>query len=423
MSYDYLAHTIASIQSQVSALGLAEEQAERAKDQQARSRAESLRRKLLQDVDPSLLFCYLAATEAANKELLRAVWQKEAPTDALAALKRWELDKFFETYWLKAEPDLAALGPYAFSLRFTFRLAQPYFSRDDNAFYIVDNPIARDRTFGLPIVRPSSWKGNLRAGLRSLGYDDSNPAVSRLFGERVDESGHAGRLIFFPTFFGRTGLEIINPHERTSRVGTVPILFETVPTGAEGAFTLLYAPFDRLGEDPAHTAREAAEDLVTVARGVEAMLRTYGFSAKKTIGFGLAQDAVPDGLLRIVIPAAVAPPTALSQREARPSEPPLPRYLEAPGRLKPEYLNPDGSFRERAPEELARMKKSARQEYEKARAWFQRQQSETRAPEPTERAPEPSPPERVTACSFGALSELVSRARDMAASLAPGGVP
>lgn len=423
MSYDYLAHTIASIQSQIDALILAERDAERAKDPQARSRAESLRQKLLQEVDPSLLFCYLAATKAASKDLLRAVWQKQAPTDALAALKRWELDRFFETTWLKHDPDPAPLGPYAFSLRFTFRLAQPYFSRDDNAFYIVDNPIARDRTFGLPIVRPSGWKGNLRAAVDRLGHGDNDPAVRRLFGKRVDESGHAGRLIFFPTFFGRTGLEIINPHERATRVGTVPILFETVPAGTEGTFTLLYAPYDRLGEDPAVTAREVAEDLVTVARGVEAMLRTYGFSAKKTIGFGLVQDIVSEGLLRIVLPAGVGSPAAVPQGEARPPEPTLPRYLEAPGRLKREYLNPDGSFRERTPEELAQMKKSARQEYEKARAWFQRQQAEPPPPAPAAKAPEPPPAERVSAHSFGALSELVPLARQIAESLAPGGAP
>ncbi|MDI7277051.1 MAG: RAMP superfamily CRISPR-associated protein, partial [Anaerolineae bacterium] len=233
MSFDYLAHTIASVQGQIDAL--AEKEAGQTRDRQAREHTEQLRRRLLQDADPSLLFHYLAATKATAKDALRTAWQGGAlDVDALAPLKRWQLDGFLEACWLNADPDPAPLGPHAFSLRFTFCLAQPYFSRDENALYIVDNPIARDRTFGLPIVRPSGWKGNLRAALRNLGYDDGDPTVSRLFGKRVDESGQAGRLIFLPTFFTCTGLEIINPHDRATRVGTAPILFETVPPGAEG---------------------------------------------------------------------------------------------------------------------------------------------------------------------------------------------
>jgi CRISPR-associated protein Cmr2 len=53
--------------------------------------------------------------------------------------------------------------------------------------------------------------------------------------------------------------------------------------------------------------------------------------------------------------------------------PNLPKYLQAPGKLKDEYLNPDGTFRERSEAELKGMSKSDRQEYEKARRWWERE--------------------------------------------------
>ncbi|HOK59026.1 MAG TPA: hypothetical protein PLW12_08280, partial [Methanothrix sp.] len=51
----------------------------------------------------------------------------------------------------------------------------------------------------------------------------------------------------------------------------------------------------------------------------------------------------------------------------------LPKYLQAPGKLKDEYLNPDGTFRERSQAELEKMSKSQLQEYEKAKKWWERE--------------------------------------------------
>jgi len=64
-------------------------------------------------------------------------------------------------------------------------------------------------------------------------------------------------------------------------------LFECVPAGAQGVFTLLYAPFDQVGQPPAETRGQVAEDLPLVVAGVEAMLTRYGFGAKTTVGCGL----------------------------------------------------------------------------------------------------------------------------------------
>ena len=197
--------------------------------------------------------------------------------------------------------DLSLLPTCSFTLRFTFTLAQPYLSKDDNPFYVIDNPIVRDRLFGLPLVRPSSWKGNLASALRQLGQNEGDVPWQRLFGKvnEANDEGQAGRLIFFPTFFTQTGLEIINPHDRRTRVGKNPILFESVPIGAKGTFTLLYVPFDRVGKEQQETAAQVAEDLPLLAKGLQAMFTVYGFSAKRTSGFGLAKETVSDGKLEV----------------------------------------------------------------------------------------------------------------------------
>ncbi|RKZ00644.1 MAG: hypothetical protein DRQ10_03790, partial [Candidatus Hydrothermota bacterium] len=78
--------------------------------------------------------------------------------------------------------------------------------------------------------------------------------------------GYQGSLHFYPTFFDRIGLEVINPHDRNTGAGKKPIYFECVPAGTPGVFTLLYVP-------PVNTDENTARaDLKAVAKGVQAML-------------------------------------------------------------------------------------------------------------------------------------------------------
>lgn len=329
--------------------------------------------------------------------------------------------------------DLAILPSYSFTLRFTFTLARPYLSKDDNAFYIIDNPIARDKVFRLPLVRPSSWKGNLYSALwhKELKKKEDDERLQRLFGivcntqgETGEAEGHAGRLIFFPTFFTQTSLEIINPHNRKTKVGMDPILFESVPTGAKGTFTLLYMPFDRVGEDEQITRAEVAEDLSLLARGVQAMFRICGFSAKRTSGFGLAQEDGLQGILQMRV-EEFTPSTTPAPLSKPIVQPQLARYLVAPNKLKPEYMNPDGTFRERGEKELQAMKKADRQVYDKAKGWWESKgkalanqssaQPETVAPIET-----PREPQWLTR-PFESFTELVTQADEAAQWLNAGG--
>ncbi len=360
-------------------------------------------------------------------DALRAAWGRErlrvmAPEPATAL---WQAIA-------APTPDLSILPTCSFTLSFTFTLAQPYISRDDNPFYIVDNPIVRDKVFQLPLVRPSSWKGNLRAALWQLGYRHDgekykDERIQRMFGEtRGDEGGQAGRLIFFPTFFTETGLEIINPHDRTRRVGKTPILFESVPISAKGTFTLLYVPFDRVGQDERETRLQLAEDLPLLAEGVKAMFTVYGFSAKRTSGFGVAQETVGEGTLTlrfVGLQAAAPPPPAVPSAPAQA----LPRYLEAPGRLKPEYLTADGTFRYRSEADLKAMKKADRQLYDKAKAWWEREgkalAEQGPQPEPAVTVPPPAPALAWPSWEFKSFDELVRLADQVAQQLTKGGAP
>ncbi len=237
-------------------------------------------------------------------------------------------------------PDLSIFPHGSWAANIPFTLRRPYISRDDQEFYIFDNPVKKEWVFKVPYVAPSQWKGALRSVMvRQLvewwrGQSDRGPEdfahrrlqlavlfgdekgegsgrvegvaeyldkvggeeAARLFREKVKERfgisgsenspmpGFRGRLHFYPTFFGKIGLEVINPHDRETGVGKNPIYFECVPAGTAAAFTILYMPLDVEPVDEG-TVRT---DIRVVAGGIRAMLTTYGFGAKASSGYGVA---------------------------------------------------------------------------------------------------------------------------------------
>lgn len=193
--------------------------------------------------------------------------------------------------------NLKHLPKGSFAIQFEFKLKKPYISKDDEPLYIIDNPVRKERVFKVPMVSASSWKGALRSAVRVIREHDSwedersDALMARLFGNIKGEQEHrnirAGRLYFYPTFFDKIGLEVINPHERKTGVGTQPIYIETVPAGATGTFSLLYVPLD-CSDDSDKVIEEAKEDAPIVAEGIKKMLTELGFGAKTSSGFGVA---------------------------------------------------------------------------------------------------------------------------------------
>lgn len=237
--------------------------------------------------------------------------------------------------WQPFVPDFVALPTYSAFLQFRFTLASPYISRDDEIFHINENSVRKDKVFKVPMMAGTGWKGNMRwtaTHLMVLRWHETKIAeklaedrfrLSLLFGDEAGEverkrlaefldglsteaaslyrrkvrahftlaenkplPNHAGRLRFYPTFFNRIGLEVINPHDRKTRAGKQPIYFECVPAGDEGCFSLLYLPFEGV------TQKEAKDDLGWVAKAIREMMQTYGFSAKKSSGFGEAENGI-----------------------------------------------------------------------------------------------------------------------------------
>lgn len=310
--------------------------------------------------------------EKPSADDFRDAWVKSAVAKKLPMISTPEIWKIIE----EQKPDLALFPEYSWFIQLKITLTQPYLSRDDNLFYIIDNPVKRDKIFNRPYVAASSWKGCLRSALWHLDhekYAGGAEITRRLFGNErgIDEQERlrAGRLYFYPTFFNQIDLEVINPHDRKTRAGKRPIYLECVRVGAAGVFTLLYLPFDRIGLDESDTRLQVNEDLQAVAAGLPAMFTVYGFGAKTSSGYGTAKDGGLDGLLAM---RAVIGRRQEHHVQAGP-QPGLPRYLEAPDKLKPEFRNEDGSFRTRSEEEIARLKKKDKQLYEKARAWWEKE--------------------------------------------------
>lgn len=242
------------------------------------------------------------------------------------------------------EPDLARLPENSFFLYVPLTLATPYISRDDEPFYVHENPVRKDHVLKVPIVASTGWKGAFRAALRrTLPADDDDDRVTFLLGNAKGEGGEAGgdlrrgRLSFYPTFFDDLAVQVINPHLRETSAGDKPIHIESVPRKAKGTFALLYTPLvprDSLSALP--TWEEVLTDLDRVGRATRVLLADLGFGAKTGSGMGRAEDEVSGAYLLVhrwietLLPLSPPPPGERPPQEFVPDD--------------PEFLDPEGNW-------------------------------------------------------------------------------
>jgi CRISPR-associated protein Cmr2 len=183
-----------------------------------------------------------------------------------------------------------------------FELLQPWYSKDDRPFHVLDNPVRKDRVFGVPYMSAASWKGLLRwacrmeAGLREHleqhegkmeGWKDPDWVVHFFGNEKGEEANfRQGALAFYPSWFDKIGFEVINPHSRAKRAGRQPIFYEVVPAGTRGVLRMLYAP---VGGVPRLSIGDQIWMLQSLVSAVNSLVTVYGFSAKRTAGWGIAK--------------------------------------------------------------------------------------------------------------------------------------
>lgn len=401
------------------------EQARKQRDTNSRQQAEAAMRQAANGaakIEPHLAYLWYEARDSELDNSIRDAWQQRLAVINLLQAQKEHFDfcKIPEIFRFTPNvSDAARLPLFGFLLHIPFRLQTPYLSKDERDFYLLDNPLRREKIFQTPMIAATGWKGALRTALWQLSYDEDHEVIQRLFGNpRGSEDGQAGRLHFYPTFFNqidKVKLEVINPHDRETGVGARgPILMECVPRGATGELVLLYVPFGSIDSNGNDTETEVALDLAILVEGIQAMLTIYGFGAKTSSGFGLAEDRLANkGILALrgELPGLAV----VAASEPEPATPALPRYLESPTRLHPDFRQPDDSLKTESEYETfiksrgGQYSKKDKQLYEKAQKWWERegrQSAEASLREPAETPLPAHPPPAITELPFSSLSEL-----------------
>jgi CRISPR-associated protein Cmr2 len=452
MERDYYAFRQAQLSNSLSELEQAAVQLDQAKDQKDKNARQQAEGKMKQTankavkIEPHLAYLlFWADKEDADKNTKNVTGKVQKKAGEERAKRASEIANSIRDAWQKSlaasaipeafrlMPDITAvvhMPPLSFLVHVPFRLQKPYLSKNERDFYILDNPLRKEKIFQMPMVAATGWKGALRAALWQLGYKEDHEVILRLFGNpRRSEEGQAGRLYFYATFFDKISLEVINPHNRATGVGERgPILMECVPQETTGDLVMLYVPFGPIEQSEDERCAEVAQDLAVLTEGIQAMLTTYGFGAKTSSGFGTVEDRLAGKgtlALRAELTDLAASTGAASEPEQR--APGLPRYLESRTRLHDDFRQPDGSLKSEAEYEVfvksrgGQYTKKDKQLYEKAQKWWERegrQLAEATAQEPT---PEPAQTPPVTKMDFDTLSKLRDLAKDVATHLRNGG--
>ncbi len=250
---------------------------------------------------------------------------------------------------MSAPINFSLLPKGSWLLEFPLILSKPFLSKDDIPFYIIDNPIRKDKAFGIPFISATSWKGNLRWTMMKLFLEPSADKPedfarirfqhTLLFGmekgwnetkgwtdyldnlcpsakeryrhmltqkftktKKSAKDVHVkGMLQFYPSFWNEIDMLVINPHDRRTKTGKDPIYFEVVPEGATSFFQLAYIPLYWLDLPDEELIKKVIEDLKAVIAGLREMMLTYGFSAKKSSGFGVIKNGWDKSESRIEI--------------------------------------------------------------------------------------------------------------------------
>lgn len=76
-------------------------------------------------------------------------------------LNNWDVHPLVSILTIET-PKMESLPKKSWFLSFKFRLATPIICKDDETFYLHDNPFHKEKVFKVPLYPASSWKGRLR---------------------------------------------------------------------------------------------------------------------------------------------------------------------------------------------------------------------------------------------------------------------
>lgn len=284
---------------------------------------------------------------------LKSMKVQNAPIHYLknSSFNKISIDSAYNLYALSGVLKINAINklislhnPFSFAIQGRFELLSPFYSADDDHYYIIDNPVLKENVFKVPMMRGSSWKGVLATAIRAVIKKNKNDLLEnymsfvRLFGAGSEEFRNMinlvsekeiknddfqkklrwyaitklgkqldltvnnldkkildeikkkslqvqrGRLIFYPTYFDKLGLEMINPHKRRTKAGTNPVYYEVVPKGASGIFQLLYIPADGITQSEHELKEEVEKDFDLLTNGLKRIFQEQQNDAQIKIG-------------------------------------------------------------------------------------------------------------------------------------------
>ena len=314
--------------------------------------------------------------------------------------------------------NINLLPENSFFVQFEFILKRPFYSKDDDQFYIIDNPICKESVFKVPMVRPSGWAGALKNAIVNNDkekHDElESQSIDRLFGYVSDkeDDNKKGFLMLFPTYFDNIKFEIINPHDRKTKAGKNPIYYEVVPAKSTGLFSLLYVPFYISDEEKSHVNDKIAFDIDLVAKGLKSMFLTYGFGAKTSSGFGIVEDKLENGKITLKTKNI----TVSTQVEVKPPEKNFEKYLDEDGKVKEIFMGSgeDGLLSNKEYNNKAsQFRESSLSEFKKFRTWYKCHAGDWQKYLQSKEKPSPEWP----AWPFKTFDELIDVAKNISQNL------
>jgi hypothetical protein len=204
-----------------------------------------------------------------------------------------------------AEDALLGYPTYSARLVLEFELKTPLLTKDDDPFYLFDNPARKDHVFQRPFLSAASIKGlsvdayqralpnsalnnNKDEAERTRAFRRADDTALRLFGvcddgSNIDDSAQAGRLRFSPLWFKNIQYLVINKRDEKTACGGGPIQFEAVAPQDKVTLEVIY--FNPAGTKDSDE-NSVRNDLFCWLNSVRLWWPALGLGAKRLAGYG-----------------------------------------------------------------------------------------------------------------------------------------